>query len=206
MSADPREIARALGPAGARALVSLARRAAAAAVAGNRLPSAEVASAPSVPVYGAFVTLTDAGRLRGCIGTLGRTMPAASAVAHAGAQAATADPRFPPVTPEELPRLDLEVSLLTPLAELDPAALPGAIVPGRDGLVVEEGPFRGLLLPQVATEHGLDAEAFLDATCRKAGLPPGCWRRGAHVFRFSALVIPENDPGGAIARALDREA
>jgi len=202
MSADPRDIARALGPVGARALVVLARRAAEAAVAGERLPPGLVAAAPGIPVYGAFVTLTDRGHLRGCIGTLGRTMPAAEAVAHAGARAATADPRFPPVTPAELPHLDLEVSLLTPLAEVDPATLPGSIVVGRDGLVVEEGPFRGLLLPQVAPEHGLDAEAFLDATCRKAGLPPGCWRRGARVLRFSALVIPEDDPEGAVERVL----
>ena len=202
MSADPREIARALGPAGARALTTLARRAAEAAVNGERLAPGDVAAGPAVPVYGAFVTLTDRGRLRGCIGTLGRTMPAAAAVAHAGAQAATADPRFPPVTPAELPRLDLEVSLLTPLAEVDPGTLPGSIVVGRDGLVVEQGPFRGLLLPQVAPEHGLDAEAFLDATCRKAGLPPGCWRSGARVFRFSALVIPEDDPEGAVERVL----
>ncbi len=202
MTADPREIARNLGPAGARALVRLARAAAAAAVEGRSLSPAAGNAAPGTPVYGAFVTLTDAGRLRGCIGTLGRTMPASEAVSSAAAQAATADPRFPPVRPEELPRLGLEVSLLTPLAPVDPGTLPGAIVTGRDGLVVEEGPFRGLLLPQVATEHGLDAEAFLDATCRKAGLPPGCWRRGARVYRFSALVLPEDRPEEAIAREL----
>jgi hypothetical protein len=115
--------------------------------------------------------------------------PLADLVAGAGRSAAVGDPRFPPVTAEELNEIALEVSLLTPLQWLAPEELPGAIHIGEHGLVVEKPPARGLLLPQVAVEWGFDATRFLEETCRKAGLPRTAWREGARVARFAALVL-----------------
>ena len=104
------------------------------------------------------------------------------------ADAASRDPRFNPVVPDELPDLGVEVSVLGPLESIDPQA-PGAVVVGRHGLVVEQGRRRGLLLPQVATEWGWTADQFLRQTCVKAGLAPDAWQRGAQVWRFSADVF-----------------
>jgi AmmeMemoRadiSam system protein A len=102
--------------------------------------------------------------------------------------AAREDPRFAPVSPSELDDLDIEVSVLGPLEQIDPFAA-DAIVIGRHGLVVEQGRRRGLLLPQVATEWNMDRETFLGHTCAKAGLPADAWRRGATVYRFAADVF-----------------
>jgi len=103
--------------------------------------------------------------------------------------AATEDPRFAPVPPDELQDLEIEISVLSepvPLASRDP----GAIQPGRDGIVVRRGRRQGLLLPQVAIEHGWDAEAFLAAVCRKAGLSHEAWREpDCDLFVFQADVF-----------------
>ena len=137
---------------------------------------------------GAFVTLKKHGELRGCIGTLECRRPLPEEVARVAVSAAREDPRFDPVRPGELDDLDVEVSVLGPLEEIDPAD-PTAIVIGRHGLVVEQGYRRGLLLPQVATEWNMDRETFLAHTCAKAGLPTDCWRKGAKVYRFAAEVF-----------------
>ncbi len=188
---DPDAIGNRLGPAGRAALLALARDAVECAARGTALEPARVDAAPQTVLYGAFVSLHRAGELRGCIGLVGRVGPAARLVADAAESATLRDPRFPRVTAGELAALDVEVSLLTPLEWLEPDALPGTVVVGRHGLVVELAPRRGLLLPQVATEYGWDAVQFLDETCRKAGLSAGAWRRGARVARFGALVFGE---------------
>lgn len=187
--ADAAEIARLLGPAGQDALVRLAWSAVHAAAEGRVLPGEGVAEGPDLPLFGAFVTLSRGDRLRGCIGLVGRTGPAAELVAAAGRSATVEDPRFPPVEPDELDGLELEVSLLTPLEWLAPESLPEAVEVGRHGLVVELPPRRGLLLPQVAVEWAWDATQFLEEVCRKAGLPRHAWREGARVARFTALVL-----------------
>ena len=104
------------------------------------------------------------------------------------ADAATEDPRFPPVTAAELPEITIEVSVLGPLEAIDPRDA-GAIQIGRHGLVAEQGHRRGLLLPQVATEWGFDRGQFLAQTCAKAGLPRDAWQRGARIYRFEAEVF-----------------
>ena len=142
---------------------------------------------PLPEASGVFVTLKQHGDLRGCLGTLQNRAGLAGEVIRCAADSASEDPRFPPVTPEELPGLSLEISVLGPLEEIDPRRDAFAI--GEHGLVVEQGPRRGLLLPQVATERGWDGEQFLSQTCVKAGLPPDAWRRGARVFRFAAEVF-----------------
>lgn len=153
-------------------LLDLARDAVAAAV--GREP--ERALGPSLgPLRrgAAFVTLLEHGELRGCIGTLDASRPLDDSVAGAAAAAALHDVRFRPLTADELPAIEIEVSVLGPLVIL---ADPMGFRLGVDGLLVDRGYQRGLLLPEVATMAGFDAEAMLDATCRKAGLPPGAWR------------------------------
>jgi AmmeMemoRadiSam system protein A len=170
-----------------QALVSLARDAVRAAVTGTGAASpAALAALP--PASGAFVTLKKRGQLRGCIGTLECRRTLAEEVARVAVSAARDDPRFEPVDPSELNELDVEVSVLGPLEIID-AGDPSAIEIGRHGLVVEQGRHRGLLLPQVAPEWGWGREEFLAHTCRKAGLPPDAWRRGATVYRFDAEVF-----------------
>lgn len=141
----------------------------------------------------AFVTLTEDGELRGCIGTLDGTAPVGEAVVWAAMNAARRDPRFEPVDAAELPDLHLDVSVLGPMVRLvDPLRFR----PGIDGLVVEAGFRRGLLLPEVATMAGLDQRGMLEATCRKAGLPPGAWRdpvTAVHAFRTARFGGPVGD-------------
>ena len=139
---------------------------------------------------GAFVTLHKRGDLRGCIGHIEPTDPLGRVVPRCAVAACSSDPRFPPIVPAELEEIDVEISLLGPL---EPIAGPQDIVIGRDGLVVERGWQRGLLLPQVATEWKWDADAFLAHTCQKAGLPRDAWRQGAKVWRFEAEVFGEDN-------------
>ena len=139
---------------------------------------------------GVFVTIKRRGELRGCLGTLACNDGLDREVARCARDAASQDPRFPPVSADEIPELSLEISVLGPLERIDPVGADSVTV-GRHGLVVEHGPHRGLLLPQVATEWGWTAEQFLRQTCRKAGLPDDAWRTGARVFRFDAEVFGE---------------
>ena len=172
-----------------RALVDLARSAVTGAIAGKPTPVPGSEDLQELPeASGAFVTLKRNGQLRGCIGTLECRGPLAEEIARVAVSAAREDPRFDAVRPEELDDLDVEVSVLGPLEEIDPRD-PSAIEIGRHGLVVEQGHRRGLLLPQVATEWGWHREQFLSHTCTKAGLAPDCWQRGAKVYRFAADVF-----------------
>lgn len=172
-----------------RSLLVLARRSVTARATGG--PRPDIPPTPDV-CAGGFVTIKRAGELRGCIGSLETDRPIGEVVAHCAASAASEDPRFPPVRPAELGALEIEISVLGPLEAVEPAD-PARIVVGRDGLVVEQGPRRGLLLPQVATEWGWDAETFLGQACLKAGLAREAWRTGARVFRFQAVVFGEHD-------------
>jgi uncharacterized protein (TIGR00296 family) len=151
---------------------------------------------------GVFVTLTGPhpGRLRGCVGFPLPHFPLRSAIPRAAWAAASEDPRFPPVTRAEFPRLIVELSVLTL-----PERLPGGadraarVVIGRDGLIVESDGASGLLLPQVAVEWGWGPERFLSETCRKAGLPPSTWRsEGTTVRRFQAELFRERTPAGPV--------
>jgi AmmeMemoRadiSam system protein A len=151
------------------------------------------AAGPLTEIRGAFVTLMADGGLRGCIGHVIGTEPLWLSVRSNALNAAIRDPRFPPLEVPELPAVEIEISALTPLwrvTEVD------QIIIGRDGLVIERASHRGLLLPQVAERYGWSPEEFLDHTCRKAGLQPGCWRDpGAIISAFSAEVFSEGDFG-----------
>jgi len=148
---------------------------------------------------GVFVTIHTYPdkKLRGCIGFPEPVMPLIDALTSA-AISATHDPRFPRLKRTELPKIIIEVSILTKPEEINvqnPSEYPDNIVVGKDGLIVRKGTVSGLLLPQVAVEWGWNPEEFLMQTCAKAGLPPDEWRTGAvKVFRFRAQIFSEKKP------------
>ncbi len=174
------------------ALLTLAKRSIVAQVTGRREPLTLEMDLPDSS--GVFVTIKRRGELRGCLGTLQCKRGLAGEVVRCAADAASEDPRFPPVSTGEIPELSVEVSVLGPLESIDPRD-PSAIVIGKHGLVAEQDFRRGLLLPQVATEWGWAVEQFLRQTCLKAGLRGDAWQRGAHIFRFSAEVFGEESAG-----------
>jgi hypothetical protein len=143
---------------------------------------------------GVFVTLTNEGGLRGCIGLPYPVMPLGEASGHAATAAATEDPRFPPVAKNELGQITVEVTILTvpvPM-EGEPAERPKKVLAGKHGLIVRGMGTSGLLLPQVATEYGWNATTFLDHTCIKAGLPNRCWTNPAvEVLTFEGQIFTE---------------
>ena len=137
--------------------------------------------------FGAFVTLTLGSQLRGCIGCLVGDKPLFMTIADMAVNAAFQDPRFPPVSAAEFPRLEVEISILGPI---EPCPDPALVEVGRHGLIMRRGGNQGLLLPQVPVEHGWDRETFLAHTCRKANLPPDAWRRqGTDIYWFEAEVF-----------------
>lgn len=175
-----------LGDDDRAALLSLARRALHAAVCRAQAPATAGALVFDRRA-GAFVTLRLAAALRGCIGIV-EPQRLGDVVVHCAGAAATDDPRFPRVVEPQVDHVRIEVSVLTPLAPLED---PAALEVGRHGLVVADGPRRGLLLPQVASEWGWSREDLLAQTCRKAGLPPDAWRSGAQLFTFEAEIFGE---------------
>jgi len=151
------------------------------------------------PVFGekrgVFVTLTKRGTLRGCIGFPYPVMPLGEAIVHAAGAAALEDPRFPPVTKDELEAISLEVTILTVPEPLkgEPAQRPGQVIVGKHGLIARGMGTSGLLLPQVATEYGWDAKTFLDHTCMKAGLSDRCWTsKNVEILTFEGQIFSEH--------------
>jgi hypothetical protein len=139
---------------------------------------------------GAFVTLTEAGKLRGCIGYTSPIKPLYLTVRDTAAFAALRDPRFSPVSPSELPQLEYEISVLSPLRRVTNI---DQIQVGRDGLLMKNADHEGLLLPQVPVEQKWDRQTFLEQTCAKAGMHAGCWKDGnTDIFKFTAVVFSEH--------------
>jgi uncharacterized protein (TIGR00296 family) len=155
---------------------------------------------------GVFVTLNSFNNgektLRGCIGLPYPTTPLVQAVIEAALSAATRDPRFPPVAPEELDQITFEVSVLTPpeIVEAEkPTDYPSKIKVGQDGLIIENGYCKGLLLPQVPIEWNWNEEEFLCQCSMKAGLPPDSWLlKDTKIYRFQAIIFEETLPKGNI--------
>jgi len=150
---------------------------------------------------GVFVTLTTFpdDDLRGCIGYPEPVAPLIEALMDAAVSAASRDPRFPPVREKELNRIRVEVSLLTPPEEIKVKKrkeLVTCVEVGKDGLIMQRGWARGLLLPQVPVEWGWDTEEFLCQACVKAGMTPDSWlQEGTRCFKFQAEVFSEEAPG-----------
>ncbi len=146
---------------------------------------------------GVFVTLHVEGELRGCIGYPQPVLPLGRAIVDSAINACARDPRFPCVRPNELKRIEVEVTILT---KPEPYSEPKKMLPelvriGKDGLIVSKGPFSGLLLPQVAPEWGFDAMDFLSQTCLKAGLPPDAWLdEDTEIQHFEAQIFAEVAP------------
>jgi uncharacterized protein len=154
---------------------------------------------------GVFVTLENYPErdLRGCIGYPEPVYPLGTAIVMA-AEAACHDPRFPSLKKFELPNIIIEVSVLTPPEEIkikDRKQLPSVVRVGVDGLIMEKGPYRGLLLPQVPVEWEWDAVTFLEQTCLKAGLTADRWLDpNCHIFKFQAEIFTEESPNGKVVR------
>jgi len=169
-------------------ILDLARQAVVEAVCRGRLPD----NLPKTGVFeercGVFVTLHVGKRLRGCIGVIESKDPLGESIVRCAASAALEDPRFNPMQPEELQDLELEVSLLSPLQQIQPEE----IEIGKHGLLVEQGFRRGLLLPQVAVEHHLERVQFLRETCYKAGLAADAWKAPAtRIYGFTCEIVGE---------------
>ncbi|MEM2970836.1 MAG: TIGR00296 family protein [Candidatus Bathyarchaeia archaeon] len=155
---------------------------------------------------GVFVTINSIRNgekeLRGCIGYPYPTNPLVEAVIDSAISSATQDPRFYPLSLTELDKVVFEVSVLTPpeLVKAEkPMDYPQKIKVGKDGLIVERGPFKGLLLPQVPIEWGWDEEEFLCQCCMKAGLPPDNWLlEDTKIYKFQAVIFEEETPKGEV--------
>ena len=157
-------------------------------------PAVDALSSPALlEPRGVFTTLyllRESGReLRGCVGYAIPVAPLYRAVAETARAAAFDDSRFMPVTLDEAGRLEVSLSVLSPLVPITPEA----VEVGRHGLIISQGARRGLLLPQVPVEHGWDRETFLEQTCRKAGLPIDAWRTNALIEAFTAEVFGDRD-------------
>ncbi|NQU94826.1 MAG: AmmeMemoRadiSam system protein A [Candidatus Omnitrophica bacterium] len=141
---------------------------------------------------GAFVTLHERGQLRGCIGNLQGHGPFYLTVRDMAVEAATGDPRFRPVTLEELKDIDIEISALSPMEKIDD---PEKIETGTHGVLVKNGFRSGVYLPQVAIEAGWSREQFMNSLCgQKAGMPPDAWKKGeCDIYIFTALVFGEKE-------------
>jgi hypothetical protein len=170
-------------------LLRLARSSIESAVRRTPLPAIGPCESSLLLLRGAFVTLREEDELRGCIGYVDPVKPLAQTVQEVAAKAALEDLRFPPVGQEELPGINIEISVLSPLTrmkELEDIEL------GTHGLMIEYEGNRGLLLPQVPAEFGWDRETFLSQTAKKAGLPPHIWKvPGADTFLFTAEIFDE---------------
>jgi AmmeMemoRadiSam system protein A len=143
---------------------------------------------------GAFVTLKKQNNLRGCIGYVEAHNPLFQTVADAAISAALKDYRFPSVRENELSEIEIEISVLTPP---QPVKNTSEIVVGKDGLIMEKGFDRGLLLPQVPEEYGWNLEKFLEQTCLKAGLPPDAYQDPeTKIWSFRAIVFNEKETQG----------
>jgi uncharacterized protein (TIGR00296 family) len=157
---------------------------------------------------GVFVTISTPmhgeKELRGCIGYPYPTSPLVEAVIDSAVKAATEDPRFEPLSLSELEKVVFEVSVLTPpepVTVKNPKEYLSQIKVGEDGLIVERGSYKGLLLPQVPVEWSWCEEEFLCQCCMKAGLPPDTWlTKDAKIYKFRAIIFDEETPNGEIKR------
>ncbi len=142
---------------------------------------------------GAFVTLSISGNLRGCIGNIRASAPLWETVRKMAREAALSDPRFYPVSKNEIDDIEIEISVLSPFILINDTS---QIEVGRHGLFIKKGFHQGLLLPQVAADYNWDTVEFLGQTCRKAGLPELCWKeKNCEIYIFSATVFSEEQFG-----------
>ncbi|MDD2733760.1 MAG: AmmeMemoRadiSam system protein A [Desulfuromonadaceae bacterium] len=155
----------------------------------NRKTPAVVSVSPGLNLQsGCFVTIKQQGELRGCIGNFVSDQPLYQLVQEMAISAATRDPRFYPMKCEDLAAFTLDISVLSPLQQ---AVSVEEIQVGVHGIYIVKGSYRGVLLPQVATEYGWNRDQFLQHTCIKAGLPEDAWQEACEIYIFSAQVFGE---------------
>lgn len=167
-------------------LLALARSTILATVQGQPLPEVAKPTKGMENLSGCFVTIKQQGQLRGCIGSFISHRPLWQTVREMAASAATRDPRFYPMKPADLEDFELEISVLSPLRQVQSVE---DIQVGTHGIYLIKGHAHGVLLPQVASEYGWDRETFLRHTCLKAGLPETAWQKECEIYIFSAEVF-----------------
>ena len=170
-------------------LLKIARDTITAYVTSGNIPAIETASKGLNLQSGCFVTIKQKGQLRGCIGNFVSDQPLYKLVQEMAVSAATRDPRFYPMQPHDLADFEIDISVLSPLEKI---ASVEEIEVGRHGIYMVKGSYRGVLLPQVATEYGWGRDEFLKHTCIKAGLPEDAWKGECDIYIFSALVFREH--------------
>jgi uncharacterized protein len=190
-------------------LVKLARRAVKEYLETKKVPeTTRIVPEKLLQPCGVFVTINsienEEKELRGCIGYPYPTDPLVEAVIQSAISAATQDPRFDPLSKDELDKVVFEVSVLTPPQVLEvkrPQDYPSKVKIGEDGLIIEKGMFKGLLLPQVPVEWNWGQEEFLCQCCIKAGLPPDNWLLpSTRIQKFQAIIFEEETPNGIVKR------
>ena len=187
-----------LSDADKKLLLKMARDSIEAYLLDKPLPALETVPRSLGEPRGAFVSLHRMGQLRGCIGYLEAVKPLDQTVREMAVAAAFHDPRFRPLAKEELADLEVEISVLSPMRLIHSIE---EIQVGTHGLYIVQGPCRGLLLPQVATQYHWDRLTFLEQTCCKAGLPPTAWKDpDTRIYRFTAEIFGDHPPGAGCAR------
>lgn len=169
-------------------LLQIARNSVRAYLSGETFTPPETSSGALSESCGIFVSIHKHGELRGCIGNIHAAGPLHLSAAECAISAAVGDPRFIPLTGDELLLVDFEISVLSPMRRIENVS---EIEVGKHGLLISKRGYRGLLLPQVATAYAWDRETFLQETCRKAGLRVDDWKDGATIHCFSAFVFGE---------------
>jgi AmmeMemoRadiSam system protein A len=169
-------------------LLHIARDAVGSYLSGERPRLPDVSPGPLTEPAGIFVSLHKGIELRGCIGNIHPVGPLYRSAAECAIAAAVSDPRFMPLMATELPVVEFEISVLSPLQLVGDIH---EIEVGKHGLLISKNNARGLLLPQVATTYGWGRERLLQETCKKAGLKPDDWKQGATIQSFGALVFGE---------------
>jgi AmmeMemoRadiSam system protein B/AmmeMemoRadiSam system protein A len=186
----PKPADRSLSPQDKKSLLSLARETISRYLTSQTVPLPRGFTPAAMEQRGVFVTLHKRGNLRGCIGRMSPDRPLAVLVGAMALQSAFDDPRFTPVTLPEVPDLEIEISVLTPMK---PVSGPNDIVVGRDGVLLQKGGRSAVFLPQVAPEQGWGRDEMLNHLSQKAGLPADAWKEGARFSTFQALVFGESD-------------
>ncbi len=172
-----------------RKLLAIARESIVNHIKGGQVPKFDVTEENLKANRGCFVTIKIGGRLRGCLGQFTSDKPLHHLVSEMAIAAATRDPRFYPLESDDLDNIILEISVLSPLKQIDSIE---EIEVGSHGLYIEKNFYRGVLLPQVAVEYGWDRNTFLEQTCVKAGLEKDDWKEEADIYVFSAEVFGES--------------
>ncbi len=171
-------------------LIEIAKKTIHAVVKNEIIPKLPEVNGSLSEKHGIFVTIHKDDQLRGCIGYVIGVEPLIKAVVKMAKSASTEDPRFPPITVEELDKIEIEISVLSPLEKVDKIE---NIIVGSDGLLMKRNFYQGLLLPQVASENNWTLHEFLSHTAMKSGMEPDSWKdRNTEIYKFQADIFNQS--------------